>query len=115
MTEFYFIYKLFCKTNPKQFYIGSTKDLYSRISQHKSSCKKNNSKLYSFIRNNGGFKNFEFKTLIYKYSIEDKVLERKSIEELHISICKPTLNTAKIYRTEFPDFKKLRKKLKCFS
>ena len=61
MAQTGFIYKLACK-NPsiKEIYVGSTKNLRVRKSQHKHHCNNNNDfMVYQFIRNNGGFNNFD--------------------------------------------------------
>ena len=60
------IYIIKCKDKSiKDWYIGSTINLKSRIMHHKSmcnnkNCKDYNCKKYKFIRENGGFDNFYF-------------------------------------------------------
>ena len=83
------IYKIYCKdTNINDCYIGSTKNLNNRKRAHKyrynNQC---NFKLYNFIRNNGGYNNFEYKILEEIYIGKLKQYEREYIEKL-----KPTLN-----------------------
>jgi len=59
------IYKLCCR-NPlvKELYVGSTKNLKTRESMHRSSCKNNfKSNLYNFIREHGGYDNWEMVVL----------------------------------------------------
>ena len=54
------IYKIFCRdTNIKEVYIGHTTNFVNRKSAHKSSCKNSDSKLYTFIRENGGWENWK--------------------------------------------------------
>ena len=60
------IYKIQCKNSDiKEFYIGSTTDIDTRIKKHKNVYNNTQSKLYSkklynFIRNNGGWIEWEF-------------------------------------------------------
>ena len=79
------IYKLCCKdTNVKEIYIGSTYDKNDRLSKHKSACCNNihedkyNLKVYKFIREHGGWDNWEMVEL-YKYPCNSK--EELEIEE----------------------------------
>lgn len=55
------IYKIVCKDdNIKDIYIGSTTNIGNRRREHKSRCQKGYEfKLYEFIRNNGGWDNWE--------------------------------------------------------
>lgn len=86
------IYKLCCKdTNIKEVYIGSTTNFTRRKHNHKSSCinekdKKYNNKKYEFIRNNGGWENWQM-ILIEKVSCNDKLelhkIERDYIEKFN--------------------------------
>tara|TARA_R110000822_G_scaffold200527_1_gene338042 strand:+ start:792 stop:1265 length:474 start_codon:yes stop_codon:yes gene_type:complete len=83
------IYKLCCKDeNITECYVGSTTNFKRRYLQHK--CRSYNinelsysSKLYSFIRNNGGFDNWTMK-LLENVNCDTKLelhkLERKWIE-----------------------------------
>ena len=111
------IYKLFSK-NPlaSGFYIGSTKDLHNRQLNHKSCCNREKGKQYNFsvykyIRDNGGFDEFDFEILELgeyqdKYCMRDR--ERYFIETL-----KPTLNSEIPNRTSkehYQDNKEKKKK-----
>jgi len=64
------IYKIECNdTKIKECYIGSTKDFVRRRYDHKYDCnnsksKRYNFKVYRFIRNNGGWKNWTMKIII---------------------------------------------------
>lgn len=95
MEQNYFVYKLF---NPDctEFYIGSTKDIKSRKTNHKYRCTNPNNpkyhyKVYEYIRNNGGYSSWSYEILehittsINKYELHD--LERKAIQTM-----KPSLN-----------------------
>ncbi len=56
------IYKICCKnTEINKIYIGSTADFNTRKINHKAKCKntKNNYYVYQYIRENGGWNNFE--------------------------------------------------------
>ena len=82
------IYKLCCKDiNIKDIYIGSTCNFTRRKCQHKTVCynpnnKAYNSKVYKFIRCNGGWDNWDM-ILIEKVNCNDK-LELNKIERQHI-------------------------------
>jgi hypothetical protein len=71
------IYKLCCKNlEVKHIYIGSTTNFTKRKCKHKSSCNNINSKIYNyyvygFIRENGGFENWDM-IEIEKYKAKDK-------------------------------------------
>jgi hypothetical protein len=60
----YFFYGIFCK-NPdiKSCYIGKTTNFYSRSATHKCESKISQRSMYVFIRNNGGFDNWNIKVL----------------------------------------------------
>lgn len=91
------IYKIYCKTETiKECYVGHTTNFKQRKIEHKYACcnqnsKSYNSKLYEFIRNNGGFDNWDF--------IEIEKFPCKSKEEAHMRenywyfILKAGLNT----------------------
>jgi len=60
------IYKIVHKTNPEDYdvYVGHTTNIQSRKRQHKHNCNNPNSrdynfKIYQYIRENGGWDNFE--------------------------------------------------------
>ena len=110
------IYKISCKdTNITDIYVGSTTNIKNRIRHHKDSCNypKNKHyyyKVYEFIRNNGGFDNWDI-IVLEEYpcnSFSDAVIkEREYYETL-----KPTLNsrypqrTYKEYCNENKEYKK---------
>lgn len=90
------IYKLCCKdTTIEDIYVGSTTNFIKRKAQHKTTCNNenidhHNCYKYQFIRDNGGFNNWDM-ILIKDYPTDSKrnleMEERRIIEEL-----KPTLN-----------------------
>ena len=85
------IYKLVCNdVNIKDCYVGHTTDYARRKQIHKSSCnnengKKYNLNVYSFIRDTGGWNNWDM-VIIEKCncstSLEAKQKERYFIEQL---------------------------------
>ena len=91
------IYKLCCKDPAiTEIYIGSTLNQYKRKNVHKSDCNNPNRKLYNmrlyqFIRDNGGFDNWNL-IILEEYPAENKNelvwKEREWIEQL-----KPVLNS----------------------
>lgn len=91
-----FVYMIKCKDeNISDCYIGSTINLCSRKKQHKSVCKtpenkSYNFKVYKFIRDNGGFDNFEF-VVLKEVEVNDKT-ELKQHEAEQYELLKPSLN-----------------------
>jgi len=94
------IYKIICKDiNIKDFYIGHTTNFSKRKIQHKSSYNKGNNMLvYQFIRNNGGWENWDI-ILIESCKCE-KFSDACKIEKKYIEDLKATLNKAKPIRTK---------------
>ena len=99
------IYMIECKDPAiKQFYIGSTMLSYSiRRDLHKSTCthpnqRGFNSKKYIFIRNNGGWENWNVNVIEYINVKED--YEIRLYEQLWIDTLFPDLNSARAYRSE---------------
>ena len=91
------IYKIQCKHDDvKEIYVGSTTDINKRIKSHKSVLNNPKSKLYTkklyeFIKNNGGWN--EWEVIIIK-EFEDLLPrdELFKIEGLYINQLKPMLN-----------------------
>tara|TARA_R110002153_G_scaffold107484_2_gene247582 strand:+ start:1488 stop:2063 length:576 start_codon:yes stop_codon:yes gene_type:complete len=96
------IYKLCCKnTEIKDIYIGSTTNFTRRKHNHKSSCNNINSKShtqykYQFIRDNGGWDNWDM-ILIEKVNGNDK-LELRKKEREYIEKFNSSLNSLISYR-----------------
>lgn len=90
------VYMIKCKDeNISDCYVGSTINLCSRKKQHKSVCKtpenkSYNFKVYKFIRDNGGFDNFEF-VVLKEVEVNNKV-ELKQHEAEQYELLKPSLN-----------------------
>ena len=71
------VYKIFSKNeNIKDFYIGSSKNLYNRLKSHKADCKKNKNDFYKFINDNGGWDNWDCKIIL-----EVEVLNRQELRK----------------------------------
>jgi hypothetical protein len=89
------IYKLCCKdVNISEIYVGSTINFKSRKDKHRQSCNNENNKgynlsVYQYIRENGGFNNWDM-ILIESYPSENKreleKRERYWMEELKASL-----------------------------
>ena len=98
------IYKIINKLDDQQFYIGSTKYFYARKSKHQKNVKNTRGKnywnyLYQYIRQSGGWRNFEMKIIDKGFSgTSDKM---KAIEQYYIDKYKPTLNTNKASKIKY--------------
>jgi len=109
-----FIYKLCCKdVNVKEIYVGSTTGWKNRKKNHKLSCnnmksKNYNSYVYKYIRDNGGWDNWDM-VLIEHYNATDfKDLckkERYWIDELgaELNMNRPYISVEEIieYKTQY--------------
>jgi len=92
------IYKLCCKNpNITDIYIGSTINFKKRKHDHKSNCnnnsetnKKYNYYVYQYIRDNGGWSNWDMIQII-EYSCENKK-QLQSKERYYIDLLKSSLN-----------------------
>jgi hypothetical protein len=112
----YTIYKL-CSNdeNIKDYYVGSTKNLRQRIWTHKSHCNSPNSdrynlKVYSFIRDNGGWDNWKFE-ILETGECEDK-LSKLKIERGWVEKLNATLNVEIPSRTKKEYYEKNKDKVK---
>ena len=107
-----YIYKLCCKDiNIKEIYVGSTTNIRNRKLQHKTRCNNNNDKnhnlnVYQFIRNNGGFENWDM-ILVENYNTTDNIELRKR-ERYWKEYLNATLNNKLPYKTHEDEL--LRKK-----
>lgn len=94
----YIIYKICCDDLPEFIYVGSTKAFRQRKSLHKQRVITYNTKLYSTIRENGGWDNWR---MIILEDIGDVSLTQARIkEEEHRLNLNANLNMLKCYRTE---------------
>tara|TARA_R110000796_G_C14302875_1_gene405500 strand:- start:46 stop:549 length:504 start_codon:yes stop_codon:yes gene_type:complete len=104
------IYKICClDTNIKEIYIGSTINFRCRKGVHKYDCRNNKqTKLYNFIRDNGGWFNWTM-IEIEKYNCNDKreLLKRENevMNELSASLncyqAHRTLEEKKLYQNTY--------------
>jgi len=98
------IYKFCCKdTTIKDIYVGSTCNFTRRKFQHKSACntetsKRHHLKVYSFIRENGGWTNWDM-IMIEQFSCENK-REKEQRERYWIDELKPSLNSVNPFTTK---------------
>lgn len=96
-------YKIYFKEDLKYFYIGSTNNFSSRKSHHKKNVNNKSGKsywckLYKFIREKGGWDNFNM-VILYKHTFENKE-DRKYDEQCLINISNPTLNTSEVIKIQ---------------
>ena len=98
------IYKLICKdTNITDIYIGSTNNINKRKILHKynttnQKSKSHNFRVYQFIRDNGGWNNWDI-IIIENYPCENKKQSLIREEEIRKEL-QPTLNTNKATKTK---------------
>jgi len=91
------IYKLCCKNpNINEIYVGSTVAFRIRKNRHKTSCNNEKSRnynfyVYKFIRENGGFENWDM-IQIESYEAKDK-RDLETRERYYIEMLKSSLNT----------------------
>tara|TARA_R110002153_G_scaffold149145_5_gene300584 strand:+ start:102 stop:770 length:669 start_codon:yes stop_codon:yes gene_type:complete len=114
------IYKICCKDiNIKEIYVGSTCNFINRVYNHKSNCynentKKFNYKVYKFIRDNGGWANWDM-IMVAEANLENKLqkekLEREYYEELGASLngINPSRNIKEYYQDNKEKFKEYNK------
>ena len=108
-TEMYYIC---CKDiEISDIYVGHSTNFYKRMNRHKSACsnrkdKKYNLYLYKFIRQNGGWDNWQM-ILIEKYPCDDKK-EAQSRERYWFEYLRPSLNKNRptITRDESLEYKR---------
>jgi hypothetical protein len=99
----YYIYKICCDDCPDFVYVGSTKAFRQRKAQHKADCnnensKKYNRKLYTTIRDNGGWDNWRM-VIIDECGEINTIQARIKEEEWRIKLT-ANLNSQKCHTTE---------------
>jgi hypothetical protein len=107
----YCIYKIVCDDLPEYIYVGSTKVFRSRKCKHKHNCNNGNTeKLYTTIRENGGWDNWRM--VIIEECGEISFTEARIREEENRMKLKANLNMKKCHRTEeeLKEYKKEYKK-----
>ena len=93
----YVFYKIVCLDNSIELcYVGSTADFIKRRCAHKSNCKNENhkmynSKIYTAIRENGGWDNFKIIQIATKQQLTKR--EAEYIEEDYRKELKADLNS----------------------
>ena len=94
------VYSIQClDENVKEFYIGSTDDLQQRIRDHHFNYKRYpNRKVYKFIRENGGWDNWEINFIQkFKFLTDD---ELRIYEQWYLDTYKPELNSKRAFVTK---------------
>jgi len=94
----YYIYKICCDDLPDFVYVGSTKAFRERKYRHKQRAKEENTKLYTTIRENGGWDNWRM--VILEDCGEITFTEARIKEEEHRMELNANLNMVKCHRTE---------------
>ena len=100
----YVFYKIVCIDENIDFsYVGSTKNLRRRKSEHKTSCNNPNDSAYNnlkyqIIRSNGGWQNFKLVELGKREQITQR--EAQYIEEEYRLELRANMNRQRCYRTE---------------
>ena len=99
-----FIYKLVCTDiEIKECYVGSTENFRLRKSSHKTKCQNENSKghnysVYQFIRDNGGFQNWDM-VQVEEFKFDNR-RELNARERHWIETLQATLNKVVPNRTQ---------------
>lgn len=99
-----YVYKLVCKDiNVKEIYIGSTVNINQRRRQHKNCCNKttnpdHNIHVYEYIRENGGWDNWD-SIVVEQFEFNEKH-ELRARERFHLEDLKATLNKTIPTRTQ---------------
>ena len=114
------IYKIYCKDeNIKDCYIGSTNNLNIRKTNHKTVSNNPNSdrynlKLYTFIRANGGWENFDF-IILEQFETIIKKNDLLKIEGQYIKNNNTTLNCIITGRTKKEWIEENKEKMKKYN
>jgi hypothetical protein len=97
------IYKIFCKDHSiKEIYIGHTTNFVTRKSSHKTNCKIINSKLYCYIREHGGWDNWEI-IMLDDIDCENYENARKT-EQIYIDKYNSELNSINAYSVKDKEY-----------
>ena len=107
-----YIYKICCRDiNIEEIYVGMTTNFEQRRREHRShctneSCKKYKSHVYTFIRNNGGWSNWDM-VLIDTVNVSNK-LEAHKAERSYVENLRASLNTQTPANTQCDSRRKYR-------
>jgi len=96
----YYIYKICCDDCPDYIYVGSTKSLIKRRYDHKYFSKVRNQKLYTTIRENGGWDNWRMVILEECDETIDTKRKAEIKEEEYRVKLNANLNSQKCHQTE---------------
>ena len=90
------VYNIQCKDKSiKEIYIGSCKNYRRRFITHKNTCKTSNYKVYQFIRENGGWENWN---MIVEVNTDELTKdERLELEQIYLDLLEPELNVKQAY------------------
>lgn len=95
----YHFYTITCKDKDiKSVYVGSTYNWDHRVETHTSDSKKKNTKLYKYIRENGGIINWEMEEIGFQPGLTPT--EAHIIEELYRELYCAELNTYRCHLTK---------------
>ena len=98
------VYKIYCRDySITEFYVGSSVNFKARKYAHKSNCnnikrREYNYKVYRYIRENGGFDNWDFEILLEPEVENKKELKLKYEAKYQLDL-KPELNVIQEGRT----------------
>jgi len=93
------IYMIYCNdSNITDIYIGYSTNIQDRMKVHRRCCnnpanKSYSTRMYNFIRNNGGWNNWSYRIIQQPYCLSKKESEEK--EYFWINFYNPSLNTNK--------------------
>ena len=97
------VYKIQDNQNSENFYIGSTKNLNMRIKKHKQNMNcvaKSHFKLYRYVKEHGGWDNFDISILAMIDDIDiGDLCSKEQLEQRYIDKYKPLLNERNAYLT----------------
>lgn len=93
----------------KSFYIGSSKNVWQRMHQHRYSLENNNSiyknfHLYKCIRENGGYDNWQ--VIILDTIFCNNLREAEEVEQKYIDLFEPDLNSKRAFLSDEERIKK---------
>ena len=102
----YIIYKICCDDLPEFIYVGSTKSFRDRKYRHKKDCNTSNIKLYTTIRENGGWD--KWRMVILEDIGEVSLTQARIKEEEHRVKLNANMNSKKCHQTqeEFKEYQK---------
>jgi hypothetical protein len=100
----YFVYTITNISDPANRYVGITKNFKKRMYNHKSNCKNKDQSFYKYIRECGGFDNFQCKVVDIIVCQKEQI---HGLEKEYIAKLKATLNL------NISDDKKLERKVWC--